>query len=123
MGDLEYYSNSVNILRVLVYCAPPIVVLLLYAKNVPDKTQRFYINILLANAAAMLATSNSAYLARLSIYTNVFTPLALTKLLKFENRITEMSVKTIVVCLYAVFWYIEVIGSDNLVRFTWIWER
>lgn len=123
MGDLEYYSNSVNMLRVLVYCAPPVVILFLYSGNNPDKIQTFYINILLVNAAAVLATSNSTYLSRLGIYTNVFTPLALAKLLKFKDKYIETPIKCIVVLLYAVFWYIEVSGSQTLANFHWIWEQ
>ena len=123
MGDTAYNSTTVNIFRVLTFCAPAITVLVLYWKKNPNSEQTFYINALLANAAAMLATSNSAYLARLSIYTNVFTPLALSKLLKFENKMVEVTVKCIVVVLYAVFWYIEISGSKALANFHWIWER
>lgn len=123
MGDTAYSSTTVNIFRVLTFCAPAITVLVLYWKKNPDSEQTFYINALLANAAAMLATSNSAYLARLSIYTNVFTPLALSKLLKFENKIVEVTVKCLVVILYAIFWYIDISGSLALAEFHWIWER
>lgn len=123
MGDQAYNSTVVNIFRVLVACAPAIVCFLLYYSKEISTEESFYINALLVNAAAMLATSNSAYLARLGIYTNIVTPLALSKLLKFKNYSVELFIKFGVIFLYAIFWYIEVSGSGSLNNFRWIWER
>lgn len=123
MGDQGYYSTSVNIFRVLVSCAPAIFVLAMYAGKPLSIQQTFCINALIINAAAMIATSNSAYLARLGLYTNVFTPLALSKLIVFKNRTLETIVKIAIVCLYAVFWYIEISQSSSLKPFCWVWER
>ena len=75
------------------------------------------------NGAAMLATANSAYLARLGIYTGVFLPLALSKLVTFKNRYIEDTIKVVIIVLFFFFWYIEVSGSGNLNSFQWIWER
>lgn len=123
ISDNAYNSTTVSIFRVLVFCSPAIVVAVLYWKKSLDKEQTFYFNVLLTNAAAMLATSGSTYLARLSIYTNVFTPLALAKLIRFQNKKTDVIIKLLIVVLYAVFWYIEVSGSVSLNDFRWIWER
>lgn len=123
MSDQAYYSTSVNIYRVLVACAPPALCLFLYAPQKPNKEQTFYINALIMNGAAMLATANSAYLARLGIYTNVFLPLALSKLVAFKNRYIEDTIKVVIIVLFFFFWYIEVSGSGSLNSFTWIWER
>lgn len=123
ISDQAYYSNSVSILRVMVACAPPVLCLFLYAQHKPDKEQTFYINSLIMNGAAMLATANSTYLARLGIYTSMYVPLALSELLSFKNKRMEFFVKAVIVVLYFVFWYIEVSGSGNLNSFKWIWER
>lgn len=123
IGDQEYYGTVVNIFRVLVALAPAIVCFILYYSKDISSENSFYINALLVNAAAMIATSNSAYLARLGIYTNMVTPLALSKLLKFKNYSVELAVKFGVVFFYAIYWYIEVSGSGSLNNFHWIWER
>lgn len=123
IGDHAYYSTSVNILRIMVACAPPALCLFLYAKHQPDKEQTFYINALIANGAAMLATANSAYLARLGIFTNVFVPLALSKLICFKDKRLEIFAKIVIVALFFVFWYIDVSGSQSLSQFHWVWER
>lgn len=123
MDDYAYYGRAVNILRVMVACAPAIVCLILYSSKDISLEESFYINALLVNAAAMLATSNSTYLARLGIYTNIVTPLALSKLLKFKNYSIEMAVKFGVIFFYVIYWYIEVSSSGSLNNFRWIWER
>lgn len=123
MDDYAYYGRAVNVLRVMVACAPAVVCLILYSSKDISLEESFYINALLVNAVAMLAMSNSAYLARLGIYTNMVTPLALSKLLKFKNYSVELFIKFGVIFLYAIFWYIEVSGSGSLNNFRWIWER
>lgn len=123
MTDIEYYSTTVNIFRVLVFCAPAVTVLIFFWRIEKTTEQTYYINALLANAAAMLATSNSAYLARLSIYTNVFTPLALAKLFVFRNRTLQFTLRVIVVVLYGLYWAYEISISSSLSDFQWIWER
>lgn len=123
IDQITYFSNTVNIFRVLVACAPAVYVIVLYFRKNPDKEKTFYINVLLANAASMLATANSAYLARVNIYTNAFVPLALSKLIKFDNKAKEGLVKVGIIILYAIFWYIDITNSKVLSPFHWIWER
>ena len=124
IDQYSYYSTSVNIFRVLVSCAPAVYVLILYARKNPDKEKTFYINALLANAAAMLATANSAYLARFNIYTNTFTALALAKLIKFDNnKAQESIIRAGIVVLYGIFWYLQISGSNSLSPFHWVWQR
>ena len=119
----EYNTTVVNIYRVLVACAPALAVAVIYSFNRPDREESFYINAMIMNAAAMCAAANSAYLARVGIYTNLFTPLALSKLIRLKNKQMERFMKIAIVVLYAVFWYIEVSGSLRLSSFRWVWER
>lgn len=123
LEDSNYYTTTVNIFRVLVACAPAFLCLILYRKTNIEREDAFYINALFINAAAMVATSNSAYLARLGIYTNMFTPLALSKLMRFKNYSFELLAKICIVGFFAAYWYIEVSGSNTLNNFRWIWER
>ena len=123
IGDQGYYAKSVNILRVLVACAPAILCFVLYFNTKVTSEDVFYINALIMNGAAMIATSNSAYLARLGIYTNVFTPLAKAKLIRKDNRAVQTFLRIGIVALYYVYWYTEVSKSSSLRYFHWIWER
>lgn len=119
MTDAAYYTTSVSILRVLVACAPAIFFVILYLTEETKGEERFYINALVMNAAAMVAMSNSAYLARLAIYTNMFSPLAIARLLRLKNKQIETVIKVVIVALFAVYWYIEVSGSSSLNNFQW----
>ena len=121
--DQGYYSNSVNVLRVLVACAPAIFALVLRPFRGQDREKDFYINALVINGVAMIATSNSAYLARLGIYTNMFTPLAFVKNTELENKEIEKIVRAGIILLFSIYWYVEVSGSSTLKQFHWIWER
>lgn len=119
MSDAAYYTTSVSIFRILVACAPAVFFVVLYLSEDTKGEERFYINALVMNAAAMLAMSNSAYLARLAIYTNMFSPLAIARLLRLKNKQLESVIKVVIVTLFAVYWYIEVSRSSSINNFQW----
>lgn len=118
-----YATNSVNVLRILVSCSPAIACLVLYYKKELSDEQTFYMNSLVIHAAAMVAASNSAYLARIGIYTTPFVVVALPKLFRTENKVLERILRIGIVVLYAIFFYVEVSNSNALKNFHWIWER
>lgn len=118
-----YATASVNILRVLANCAPAVLAVALYIKKDPTPEQTFYINGLIVNAAAMIAASNSTYLARISIYTTLFIPAGLPKLIRLEDKKMEKLLWVIIIALFAIFWYYEVSTYPSLNHFKWVWER
>ena len=118
-----YATASVNILRVLANCAPAVLAIALYIKKDPTPEQTFYINGLIVNAAAMIAASNSTYLARIGIYTSLFIPAGLPKLIRFEDKKMEKLLWVIIIALFAIFWYYEVSTYPSLNQFKWVWER
>jgi hypothetical protein len=116
-----YVTNSVSVMRILVSCAPAIMALIIYARKKPDRYETVYINMLIINAAAMVAASSSTYLARIGIYTGIFIPVALPGLLHLRNKNTEAFLKLLIIGFFAVYWYIDV--GDSMRQFYWIWER
>ena len=118
-----YATASVNILRVLANCAPAVLAVALYIKKDPTPEQTFYINGLIINAAAMIAAANSTYLARIGIYTSLFIPAGLPKLIRFEDKKMEKLLWVIIIALFAIFWYYEVSTYPSLNQFKWVWER
>lgn len=123
MVQNSYATRSVSILRILVSCSPAIACLVLYYKKELTAEQTFYMNSLVVHASAMVASSNSAYLARIGIYTTPFVILALSKLFRTENKVLENVFRIGIIVLYAIFFFIEVSDSDALNNFQWIWER
>lgn len=122
--SISIYSNTaVNVLRVLANCAPAILAVIMYIKKKPNPEQTFYINGLIMNAAAMIAASNSTYLARVSVYTGLFIPIGLSKLIHFDNKRIERMAWFAIIVLFAIFWYYEVSTYPDLNDFRWVWER
>ena len=118
-----YATTTVNILRILVAAAPAILCLIIYWKKELTREQAFYINALIIHGAAMIAASNSAYLARIGIYTSPFLPIAIPKLVRLKNKRVEFLFRVGIILLYAVYWYVGISGSESMRYFRWIWQR
>ena len=114
-----YSTRSVNILRILVACAPAIMALAVAVKKDLTKEETFYTNALVIHGAAMIAASNSAYLARIGIYTGAYVIVALPKLLRVDNKYIEMLMRVGVLVLYAIYWYRGIFDSATLTNFRW----
>lgn len=119
----DYATRSVNIFRILVHCAPAVLALILYYNKERTDKENFYINLLFIDAVAMVATSNSAYLTRIAIYTSIYTVIALPNLIKLKDKNFEMVLKCLIIILYFVFWYTDITKTTSLSEFNWIWER
>lgn len=117
-----YLTATVNVFRVLVAIAPAVFFLIVYWKKEMTAEQRMWLNLLILNGIIMLATSNSTYFARMGIYTDTFTAIAIPELSKkfgFKNRII---IKSMILLLYMVFWFYEISISSALNNFMFVWE-
>ena len=119
----SYATSSVNILRVLANAAPAVAAVVLNLGKELDEEQTFCINGLIINAVAMIASANSTYLARIGVYTGVFIPLCLSKVIRLKNKNFELFFRTAIVVLFAVFWYVEVSGHSALNPFKWVFYK
>lgn len=115
-----YSARSVNVLRILVACAPAVMALIVDLINKDlTKEQTFYTNALVMHGAAMIAASSSAYLARIGIYTSPYVIIGLPKLLRVKNKYVEMLMRVGVLALYAIYWYQGIFDSATLANFKW----
>lgn len=119
--QFDYMTTSVNVFRVLVAVIPILLYYITYYRNsCNDSETEFYSMQLFVNAAFMLATSNSAYLARTGIYTETFTVFAFPELLEnLSPRITKQYKTAILICYFVYFSY-QIYTSDSLNDFQWI---
>ena len=120
--DSAYISRSVNLLRVAANMAPGIYFVAKNWKREADEKSTFYLNLLIIHGLIALVTLNSAYLARLNMYTAPFVVISICELVKREKRnrtITEI----IAILLYFAFQTYQVYNSVELSPFKWIWER
>ena len=75
------------------------------------------------NAVMLLATSTSAYLARISIYTDIYSILAFPCLFKLLPHSTYHNLRIAAILLYSIFWFVELTRRDTLLPFRWVFER
>ena len=117
-----YSMTAINPLRILVAVLP---VALYYTNCVRTKEddEWFYRNIIIVHAVVMTAASYSAYLGRFGIYTSIFLPLALPRLIDFPDRQLTTLIRGLTIALFAAFWYIDVSGSSALNDFRFVFDK
>lgn len=121
-GDYEYFYRSVNIFRVLVGCTPAAYFFIQYGGNKMTKLEEFNLNILLIHAALNIVTLNSAYLARICLYTEPFVALSIPELLKYLSENKRRSISLLIGFSYFIFWCYTIFSSDSLRVFKWVWQ-
>jgi len=118
-----YMTQKINIFRIIVTFAPILVYFLFSKKDFLPKRDYFLINTLFLNAGIMIFTSNSAYLGRLGIYTNIFNTLAFPKILNGKDKYLNYLLIVIIFFLYGFYWYYDVYKDPSLNNFEWIFNR
>lgn len=118
-----YAIKSVNNLRILVSFAPILLYLTLKTEKTKTHEDYFYVNIMFINCMLFVATSSSAYLARFVIYTSIFLPVALPKILNYKNIKQKLLVQYLILVLYFCFWFYQVYIVANLYNYQSIFSR
>lgn len=119
-----YAAVIVNPLRVAFAFLPVVIVWLFSDREYLNRHNAwFYINMLLVNAAVMLASSGSALLARFAIYTQIFVCIGVAFALFSQKPRQRLLVSFVTLTLFLIFWVVEVMGIANLREFKWIFSR
>ena len=123
-ANSSYGSHQLNILRVLVNCAPALMATLLL--NYYDKSDKnfcllYYMS--LFNAVLNLGTMNSAYLNRFALYTIYYNVLFIPYLVKPFNRTNRAIIWTVMLTLYGIFWAYDLYKCSDTVVYQWIFQR
>lgn len=113
-----YASNDVSLFRIAVNWAPVIFYgfIMQYLKTA-DKELNFYGNAILLNAMLMTAAMDSAYLARIGCYTNIYVVMAWPLMLKRFNKSSGIIVGFILLVCYAAYWYYDISQHADLNNF------
>lgn len=120
---LDYVTRQVNMFRILVQCAPVILLLFVPQNKINEDGEcKTLFNICLLNAAFAVASINSVYFARFFIYTMCFQVLMYPKMLDKMDVNTKKILTTLLIILYALFWFYEVANSSTLNNFQWIFN-
>lgn len=103
--DSEYASHGVNLFRVLCAWVPAILYVSCRDKDfVLSNKDNVFINMSILNASLMTMASNSAYLGRVCLYTNIFNVIAIPLIvdnIKIQNK---SALCFVLFMFYFVFW-------------------
>ncbi|MCW2782060.1 MAG: hypothetical protein JWR35_2509 [Marmoricola sp.] len=119
----SYFARHVSRLRIVAAFGPSVFYALFTRKDRLDEAGFFYANVLFVNAAILLASSGSAYLARFAIYTGVYSALAIPRLFNMEDRRFVALATVVTVAIFGVFWYFDTTSTPSLENFHWINQR
>lgn len=124
VADGSYANRSVNPLRIA-FSIVPIALYWMLRNNaaVANTNAWFYVNMLAIYAATYLASANSAYIARFAIYVAPFLAIGLVSITAVSNLKERAFIRGALLCLYAVFMYIQIADTNNLSDFQWIFNR
>ena len=113
-ANVTYFNTRVNFLRVLVFLAPCLFLVL--QKQLLKVSLPPYAVFILFNALRAVVTVRSAYLMRICIYTNIFLCLALPEALRkvpLSKESTDMLLAFLLV-FYFIFWTYGLLNSGGL---------
>ena len=118
-----YMNTEVNAFRVLVTIPPLFLYFLIPKERRTNAEMEFYMSLLVVNAGFMIAMRDSAYLARLGIYTETYTAIAIPLFTHELNARNRKLVTAAVLFLYFIYWVYEIHTRDSLNNFQWIFNR
>jgi len=122
-GDTEFAQNSVNVIRIVVACAPAATFYLMIPAAKRGKDASKHLNIVIIHAILSVITMNSSLLQRVVLYTTVYQTLAIPRLFSYLDRSKRTFLLPATMCAYALFWMYEISVRSNMIPFKWIWER
>ncbi len=120
-ADTQYAQNHIHPLRIAISLAPILLYFFLVIQKYSfSEEENFYMGFIFVSAAITIATANSAYLNRASIYFAPFIPLTLLFLIDKFDKNQQFIIKAIVLILYAIVWiYIDASQTE----WHWVFNR
>lgn len=121
-SESEVMTTEVNPLRILVSLAP-FIFFCLKKYDFSDKTFCVLFNMSLVNAVLSIASSQSIYINRIVIYTNIYNIMFFPYLLRPFGKNARLMMYICIFALYLVFWSYDLYKCSDTVQFRWIFER
>lgn len=120
----DYAERGLNPLRVVFAFIPLSLYWLLNVRDeIKEKNIGFYINVMALYAAAYLASSTSAMVARFLIYLLPYLSIGLVYVTQVKDKKERTIVRFFVLLIFGLFFYFEIASSVRLREFHWIFER
>lgn len=124
LEDTSFAAEQLNLLRVLVQCAPAVfATVLLNYYDCTDKRFALLYNLSLFHAVLCIGTMNSAYLNRFTMYTAYYNVFFIPYLVKPFARKMRVFIWSVMLILYGIFWAYDLYKGTDTVVFQWIFQR
>lgn len=117
-----YLNTSVNLLRIAVGIAPSIFFGIKLWNKDKSELEEFFLNLLLIHASVNIITYNSAYLARIAIYTSPFAVISIAELSKLIEMKSRKIVMLGILLLYFIYWVYGLYASGEI-NYRFIWQK
>ena len=118
-----YMTRDVNPLRIVVSFVPVILFFSSCDRKHMNKTQELYMNSLLFNAFAMLASMGSAYFGRIGIHTGAMACIGYGHLFSLIPKGRHRNAVIMVTLLVLLAYWIYSLQTGSLHTFRWIFDR
>ncbi len=118
-----YMTRDVNPLRIVVSFVPVILFFSSCDRKHMNKTQELYMNSLLFNAFAMLASMGSAYFGRIGIHTGAMACIGYGHLFSLIPKGRHRNAVIVVTLLVLLAYWIYSLQAGSLHTFRWIFDR
>ena len=122
-SDSEFTTQSVNIIRIVVYSAPAAVFWLFLSRQELTKRDTFMGNILTVFSALAIITMSSSFLQRIILYLVPFQAIAIPHMLGMIKGKTRQFASAFTIIFYAAFWVYDLSVRSHMIPYRWIFER
>lgn len=120
----SYAAREVNPFRIAFAFVPlAFYWLLANKKSIESNNSWFYVNMLAVYGATFLTSASSALVARFAIYATPFAILGLVAVTSVEDKRERAIIRSLVILVYGVFFYIDTFALVEPEPFRWIFER
>lgn len=120
--ESAYNFQGLNLLRIFT-ANIPLVLYVLFPKDKYNEQDHFYIKMAILNGLLFILASESAYLARFTIYTNIYVALFFPSFIKNINKKEKLIAIFFIVLFYVIFWFVDITKVPELSNYQWIFER
>lgn len=123
IGDTEFASTGVNIIRIVVACTPGLLFYLMIPARERTRNLEIHLNLTIIHGILAIITMNSRLLQRIILYTAAYQTIAIPVLVGRIDKYKRVIFVPAMLLLYAAFWLYEISVRSNMIPFRWLWER
>ena len=121
--DMDVYVTSMNVLRVIAFAAPALLMVWIYRGRRLTYDEAFCLKGVLLHGCLAVATSHTMYMFRVCWYTAPFICIAIPELMKGVKGTNRKIITLILLAAFCLYWFHDLTTHPSLSHFQWLWQR